>query len=241
MKHVRAIFAGILFCSCSLQAQEVEGLTLPFKDLELGAPVQDVVRVVHVSEGDSVKAGQLLVELDDRKEALEIERALNVLDKRKFDSEAATKLFENAVITREEALGKQIDLELAKAELALAECRQQEKKITAPVDGIIVELIRDVGEPVDRAGTILRMVNIDQLLVQVLVPPAVASILVKGIVVPIKIVGVDAPVPATLIFVTPHADSSSGLFLVKLQIENPGHLIKAGIRVVANFGAIAGG
>jgi len=45
---------------------------------------------------------------------------------------------------------------------------------------------------------------------------------------------------AEVSFVDPRIDAASGLFQVKLQLDNPGHEIKAGMRGQADFSKIQG-
>ena len=57
-----------------------------------------------------------------------------------------------------------------------------------------------------------------------------------GMQVPVKAVeGAADARSATIEFINPHADSSTNLFLVKLLVANPGHKLKAGIRMTADF------
>jgi membrane fusion protein, multidrug efflux system len=83
----------------SLHADEgpVEGLAQPFRTVTVSASLREVIEKITPEEGDRVKAGDLLVELESVKEALSVERLEQMLEKAKFDAAAAKRLFEQNV------------------------------------------------------------------------------------------------------------------------------------------------
>lgn len=112
------LFWIFLLTAGALHGGTVPGLILPLHDVEVGTAATGIVAEVLVKEGDTVTKEQPLVRLNDEVEKLDVERMIKVLEKAKFDHEAAQKLLAEKIGTREEALRKQIEHDLARLQKA---------------------------------------------------------------------------------------------------------------------------
>lgn len=232
-----ALFA--LFClSLAAHAQDVQGLVIPFKLVSVSSPVlQEVIDEVKVKEGDTVKEGDILVELRKEKEILEVRQYEQLVQQRKFTAEGAQKLFKEKIGSQETALEKQTELELARIQLQQAEVRLKEKTVRAPLGGIVVKKYKESGEAVDRVEKLVDVIDIDQVYVQFYLDPKLMQTVKPDAEVPVRfpVLGEEKFV-GTVSFIDPRIDAGSGLFRVKLLLENKDHKVKAGMRGVADFG-----
>jgi hypothetical protein len=122
------------------------------------APENGFLQESHVRPGDTVKSGQLLVELADQELQLE---------KRKWESELAQ--HENAYgaslaeADRSQLVINQSKAEEARTELALTEQKITRSHILAPFDGIIIkgDLRQSLGAPVQRGDILLTIAPVD--------------------------------------------------------------------------------
>jgi RND family efflux transporter MFP subunit len=155
---------------------------------------------------------------------------------RKFTAEGAQKLFTEKIGSKETALEKQTELELAKIQLAAAEVRLKEKTIRAPLSGIVVKKYKEAGEAVDRVEKLLDVVNIDQVYVQFYLDPKLMQTMKQDAEIPVRfpVIG-NQDFTGKVSFIDPRIDAGSGLFRVKVLIENKDHHVKAGMRGVADF------
>jgi len=232
---------SLLLCFLALPAailaEDTQGLVLPIKQVSVSSPVlQEVIEHVLVEEGDTVKENQVLIELRKEKEVLEVQQATQVVQQRRFTAEGAQKLFNEKIGSKEVALEKQTELELAKIQLAAAEVRLKEKTIRAPLSGIVVKKYKEVGEAVDRVEKLLDVVNIDRVYVQFYLDPKMMQTVKQdqGIPVRFAVLGPEDFV-GRVSFIDPRIDAGSGLFRVKVLVDNADHKIKAGMRGVADF------
>jgi len=133
---------------------------------------------------------------------------------------------------------KETDLEAAKLQYQLALTALEEKTIKSPLSGIVVKRYKEPGESVDRTEKLFDIVNIDQVYVQFYLQPA----LIEKLSVKDK-VSVHFPsfnngaqqFEASVAFIDPRIDAASGLFRIKLLLDNPNHDIRAGMRGEADF------
>lgn len=218
-------------------AQETQGLVLPLKQVSVASPVlQEVVEAVLVEEGDVVQEGQVIVQLRAEKEALEVEQAKKLIEARVFTAKGAETLFKEKMGSKEQALEKGVELDLAKIQLAAAELRLREKTVRAPLNGTVVKKHKEAGESVERVEKLIDIVNIDQVFVQFYLDPKFMATVQADAPIDVRFpVSGNALVSGKVSFIDPRIDAGSGLFRVKVLIDNPGHKIKAGMRGIADF------
>ena len=124
-------------------------------------------------------------------------------------------------------------------EASLAKQRLDERTIRSPIDGIIVERYLTAGERVEEKP-LLRVVKIDPLRVEVILPSALYGTIPVGTTARIQPeTSSSAPVTATVILVDKVLDAASGTFRVRLQVPNPDGAVPAGLRCKAEFAALA--
>lgn len=220
------------------QAEEVQGVVLAVKQVSVSSPVlQEVIKEVLVEEGDTVKEGQPLVQLENAKEELAVQEGERLVENAEFIAKGTEALHKDKMGSREQMLKAKTELELAKIRLAAAQVSLKEKTIRAPLSGIVVKKHKEAGEAVDRVEKLIDLVNIDQVYVQCYVNPKLLPQLQQGSEVSVRI---SEPINAKFIgkidFIAPNIDASSGLLRVKVLIDNPDHTIKAGLKGIANFG-----
>lgn len=230
---------ALLVLTASGRAEEVQGLVLPFKQVSVSAPVlQDIIKDIPVEEGDTVQRGQVLAHLMNDREDLEVKRCENLIQRAEFQSRGMQKLAEEKLASKDVALEKQTDLQAAKIQCQLAQTALEEKTIRSPLAGIVVKRYKEPGESVDRTEKLFEIVNIDSVYVQFyLEPKLIGKVALKDrILVHFPTLGSGSQsYEAAVSFVDPRIDAASGLFRVKLLLENPNHDIKAGMRGVADF------
>lgn len=223
-----ALAAGV-----ATHAADIQGITEPFLDATLSAPVAGIVGKQAFKEGDFVEAGQVIVELDKKIEELEVTRrqvqveyAADVL---KRSEELATR---TKSVAKEELEKQRAEARIAQAELDLAREQLRRRQIVAPFAGIVADLFNlDPGEGCQAQAPIVRLVdtrrcwlvaNLEARRAHVL---RVGQKLKLGLETELGVKDVDAEIR----FVSPLADPASGLVKVKAVFDNTEAKIPAGI------------
>lgn len=221
-----------------LHAEDVQGLVIPFKLVSVSSPVlQEVINAVLVEEGDEVKEGQPILQLRAEKEALEVERTQKLIELATFKAQGAESLYKEKMGSKEKWLEENAQLDLAKILHRAAEVSLKEKTVLAPLNGVVVKRYKEAGESVDRVEKLMDIVNIDQVYAQFYLDPSLMDSVKEGRAVQVKFpVLPGAEFPGKVSFVDPRIDAASGLFRVKVLIDNKAHTIRAGMRAVADFG-----
>lgn len=215
-------------------AEPLTGIILPVQDADLSFAVLGIVAEVKVREGEKVKAGQMLVRLDDQLESLEVRKAEAVLEQARFEHEAAAKLIAEDIGTRADALAKRITFDLAVNALETARTKQRQRSMTCPFDGIVVRVNKEQGESVLLNEVVARVVNMDRVHAQFYMKPEEAASLRPGD--DYRMRGV-AGASAGKIFtgkvtlVDPVLDAESALVRVRVEVPNATNELRAGMRV----------
>jgi len=236
-KWVYPLLLGFLL-SFLVHAEEiaVDGIILPSRRVALSLPVEAVLRDVLVREGALVKKNQTLAILYSPVESLEKERTAKQLELAEFLRGNSEKLRANAIISEEAARQKQIDCDIARIEAKRAEAVLTEKTLLAPFDGFILRQLKETGETVGRVDKIIEIVDLKTLHVDTFLEGEWI-----GKITPASKVSIESPklgskkIPATVELIDPVVDPGSGLFRVRLLLQNPDMSIPSGIPVKVLF------
>lgn len=238
---------GGMSSASSSNENALEGFTEPYADVQLAASEMGTLDTIQVVEGDTVRAGHIIASLDDRvlkaslnvaasaaKAAGELASAEASLAVRKIEYEKLTELFGRQHASQRELDRAEGDLKVARARVQIAKeesavrqlehdrilAQLQQRKVVSPIDGVIVEVMKEKGEFVSPSDPIVaRVVQLNPMLVAFSVPARERSLLSKKQPV-LMTVGSTTDVPGRIEFVSPIADASSGTFRVKILLQN---------------------
>jgi HlyD family secretion protein len=187
---------------------EATGTVEPIRQVDVKSKASGEILKLNVDVGDSVKAGQLLAEVDPRdvKNAFEQAQAdLTVAKKRKEISEAqlgrSKDLYAAGVITESDYESSELDfansqstLVKAQTNFELAQLRLSDATITAPMRGTILaktveegQVIQSASSNVSGGTTLFTMANLDQMQVRTLVDETDVGQLRKGLEATVKV------------------------------------------------------
>jgi RND family efflux transporter MFP subunit len=254
-----AFFLCVAAAALPSQGLASRGITEPFRDANVSATVSGTVVAVKVKEGQFVREGETVIELDNSLEALEVERRKLVAESTaevdaararvktlKADLESTRKLYEGTKsVSLDDLQKKELESDLAQAELErllvaekredleyrIAQAQLAKRFITAPFDGVVVEILLEEGEGCNPQQTLFRIVDTRKCRLVVHMEQAPALRMKLGRQVSLKIQEADGPVAVrgTVEFVSPLVDASSGLREVKVVFENPEGSIRPGV------------
>lgn len=204
-----------------------------------------IIEKILVREGEKVREGQVLIQLDDMDARLQVERA----EARVREAEASLdtnrntlfryqKLLESKVIPQQTyddiSLKVKLDearLALAKTELKLAQQNLSDHRILSPIHGVINLKIASPGEHVNVApkDEILTIVQMDPLELEFFVPENWVGRIRQGSQIQFVVRAfTDETYSATLHFISPTADPATRNVKMKAIAPNPRHRLKPG-------------
>ena len=208
------------------------GIIQPFIDVRLSAAVPGIVTARNVKEGDRVKAGDVLLELDNRLERLEVERRRLVRDQKRDVYEGTKKLFGTTKgVSKEELATNEAEFKVAAVEHDMALEALRRRQVITPHPGEITEIQIEVGEACQEHQPLIRLVDTSRCYFVTNLEAAQRNRFKPGQIVTLEVdTGDDrAIVQGTVSFLSPVVDPASGLTTMKVLIDNPDGRIRPGL------------
>lgn len=240
-------------------APPLVGMTRPYREAVLGTVHQGLLQQFHVEEGGSIAAGAPVAGLDDSvqrarvriaqaeaESSLEVELTRTRLDHAQREYDRLSRLYGDDSASSKELTDadevlrtRRLEHEIAKFEAELArrnldrEARTLEQfTIRAPFSGVVLERLKQVGESVDFDEGVVRMAQLDPLLVVLDCPLEHRSAFAVGERVSVGPMAKEyAAREGVIHFVSPVADGGSQTFRVKIAVHNPDGAWIAGLKV----------
>ena len=252
------------------QSNEYESFTEPLRQIELAAPEVGVMADILVQEGTLVKAGQVVARLDDQvyqnamlvaKAASEAQGSLEAskrqLENAQYELEGYRNLRKQHNATDREVQRAETSFGIAQAnvqviedearvrahELQRAEAQLDRRKIRSPINGVVVEIRKDLGEFVSPSDpVIMTIVDLTQLRAIFSFPMAKAKQLRNGQSIEISFSKRPASI-GVVEFISPMTKPQTATCDVKVRIDNTkgalacGELCRSTGKVVRGTGA----
>jgi RND family efflux transporter MFP subunit len=209
------------------------GITEPICDVTLSPSVAGIVSAWRVKEGDFVREGDVILDLDKALEELELKRRVLVVENRKDELEALQTLVKKSSISvkKEDLVKAETEFNVAVAEQQIAAEQLRRRSITAPCSGTVAEFYKRVGEACQTYQPLARVTDTRQCYFVSNVEARAAVGLKTGQAVRLEIEALPVPlsVRAKIIFLSPVVDPASGLQKVKALFDNSESKIRPGI------------
>ncbi len=249
--------------ACTLE--EAAGFTEPSTVAEVAAREPGIVAKVLVEDGDQVKSGQILAELDKRLAQAELDAARAraqsdgqmavaqaKLDQAKRRMDEIAKLQTSRAVRPLELMTTQAELAIAEAEFQsaqdarrvatidadVARAKLDLLEVRAPFDGVVKEVHRKVSELVGMGGDarVVTMFELDPLYVDFFVPVGcVGNGTSKGSRLSVHLARLDQTLQAVVRTLDPSIDAPTGMRRITLEIANPDYALLSGERLTLNL------
>lgn len=219
---------------------------VPNEDVKVSALVPGRVNAVTVAEGDSVREGQVIAQLerqpleDQRRQATAaVDQAKAQVENGRLALQRNQQLFERGIAAGKEVEDAKKDLSTAQAALDTANAalstavRNVERAaVRSPITGQVVKRMVSVGEQVDgtAAQPIAEIANLDRVELAANVPADYLSRMKVGLAATVKSDAyADRTFPGTILAIAPAVDTATNAALVRIRAANPGHALKVGM------------
>ncbi len=189
-----------------------------FAQVNMGFQLSGVISAFYFREGDEIKAGEIIAQLDPQEQLLKYEQA-------KVKYQNAQSLYDLGAIIPSKLQEAKIDMDLAQTELS-------KTAIVAPSDGILGSRDAEVGSTVNPNMKIATFLDIDDVFAEVGIMEREINKVVLGQSVKVNVDAYpDLDFGGTVTNVAPMVKGKSKTLDVKVQIANPYRLLLPGMFV----------
>ncbi len=199
-------------------------------------------------EGDRVRRGELLAELDMSEQRAELDRAEAEQERARLDYERLAELRERRAVSLADYQQALANLRVAESERQLWQTRVAFGRITAPQDTVITRRYIEPGEAVQQHDTLFELAAMDELVVRPGLPEVDVVHLMPGQLVTVRLDALpDQRFAGTVRRIFPSADTGSRLVTVEVALPEdadtrgvrPGYLARLQFDVDPRTGVLA--
>lgn len=198
--------------------EEVVGTVRAKLRAVIEAKVSARIEALLVAPGQTVKASELLAQLDAREIQAKLDQALALREQATRDLTRARDLMEKKITTQAEFDSAQARERVAAGSLREMETMLGYTKLIAPFNGIVTRKLADVGDLATPGKPIVEMEDPSALRFEADVPEALIGNVKLGAKLPVRVGAVPTPIEGTVVEMAPVADAASRTFLVKLDL-----------------------
>ena len=202
----------------------------PVQGVVLSAEISGAVTKVAVENGAAVKAGDLLIQLDDSVERAQLQAAEARLAIAKIDSDRATELRSNNTISQAALDTATAQFRQAQADAAAIKATVDKKSIRAPFAGRIGIRQVNVGQYVSPGMALLPLQSLDPMYVNFNLPQRHLPVVALGQTVSVKVDAFpDRVFEAKVNAINPEVDATSRNVFLQATVANPEERLRAGM------------
>lgn len=224
------------------QTLAASGSLRAYSQASVKARVAGEVSQVLVREGEAVKAGQVLVRMDNADYRARQAQAEGALVAARGQLDIAAKARENNRVLLErgfisknafDTASSQYDIARANVDSAQGGLDVSRKAlgdtvIRAPIAGLVASRSVQPGEKVSADNRLLDVVDLSRMEMEVAVPTSDIIAIAPGQEVTVRFEGL-SPLPAAVVRINPATQAGSRSILVYLQLDNPQNRLRAGM------------
>jgi membrane fusion protein (multidrug efflux system) len=225
------------------QTLAASGSLRAYNQAAVKARVAGEVREVLVREGETVKAGQVLVRMDEADYRARVVQAEGALLAARGQLDIAAKARENnrslldrGFISKNayDTASSQYDIAQANVNAAQGGLDVSRKAlgdtvIRAPIAGVVASRSVQPGEKVSADNKLLDVVDLGRMEMEVAVPTSDIIGIAPGQEVTVRVEGLPQPLPASVVRINPATQAGSRSIMTYLQLDNPQNRLRAGM------------
>jgi len=195
----------------------------PEKQADLVAQIEGTVLRIHVEEGDWVKEGQTLAELDGAAAAVELEEATARARGLQHDLERIEGLAKRELSSEKALQDARAAYEQAEAQRKGSALRHRYTKIRAPFGGVVSGRAVDPGQHVSAGATVFTLVDSSPLLARIYLPEREVLALAPDQqlwIEPDAEAELESKIPGSVLRIAPIVDTRTGTVKVTCQVDD---------------------
>lgn len=208
---------------------DVQGTAESENSIAVSTDMGGLVKNVLVSEGDIVKQGQLLVQLDNSVIVKSIDELKTALDLAEKLYEKQSRLWEKKIGSEVEYLQSKNRRDQLEGQLASAEAQLDKTEIRAPFSGSVDEIFVKVGEMASPGYPVVRVMNLEYIKIEADVSENYLGSVKEGDTVDVYFPAIKLKRIGVVKSVGQYIDPANRSFGIYIRISNTDRKIKANL------------
>jgi RND family efflux transporter MFP subunit len=203
----------------------------PLHDVEVFARLDGELMAIDVEEGQRVRPGARLAQIDDRARRALLDEREAALARAESAWQRGQRLAAEQVLSDEQFIQARADWQIARAQRDRATIEWQRCAVRSPIPGLVALRRAQIGQSVKSGDLLFRVSNPDRLRAELLIPETRIGTVRVGQPATLTPVGGGPPVPARITRVNPLVDPGTGTFRVAIDVDNRQGRLHGGVSV----------
>lgn len=192
--------------------------------------VRGIIDEFYIEEGEKVKAGDIIAQLEVDQYRIDAERAKATLNRLENDFKRNKELFEQDMISMETLQNAQFEYESQKAAYELTELNLIHTAIKSPISGVISERFIKKGNMIGIDQPAFRVTNINLLQAILHIPEHEIEIIRPGQTAQLQFDAIQGKIfEGRVERISPVVDSQTGTFKVTVHVVQYGDILRPGM------------
>jgi membrane fusion protein (multidrug efflux system) len=197
------------------------GTLVASQGVELSSEVAGIVKAIHFKSGHEVTKGDLLLELNNQTELATLGSAKATFASDNSQYQRLLKLKDQSFVTKNDLDTQAALVDIARAQVSVAEVALAKKNITAPFSGKLGIRLVDIGEYISPGSPLVTLQSVDRLLLDFTLPESNFKDLAVGQLISFKVRSYPGTKFSAVIKAwSPVLDESTRNVTVQAEVEN---------------------
>lgn len=220
-KAIRAPIEDTLSLVGNLAANEAVDIT---------TEIDGIIKLINFKEGETVRAGQLLIQLDEGKLKAELEQTEAQLTLAESTLDRFRALSSIGGVSRQEVDQATAEYNAAQALVNLRKEGLSDAFIKAPFDGVMGERLFSPGQFIERGSKLTTLINQNPMKAEFRVPERFIAELITGQRIELTVVAyANESFTGEVYFIDPQIDETTRTVLVKARVPNEEGKLRRGM------------
>jgi len=200
------------------------------ESVDIRPEVDGEVTSIQMTEGEAVKKGDPILQIDESKQAATVAEAEADYNYAKETMQRSDTLLADGTISQQEHDQTRASFQRTEASLHLARKRMTEYTLTAPFNGILGHRAVSIGQYVNPQTVLVSLYSMDRMKLGFSVPERYAARVHPGQTLRLKVAAYgDEEFSGEIYLVEPQVDMATRSILVRAHIPNADHRLKPGM------------
>ncbi|UMB53391.1 efflux RND transporter periplasmic adaptor subunit [Lutibacter sp. A80] len=205
---------------------EIQGVVQADKNIEIRPELGGTVRSILVKEGQKVKAGQLLIQLDDVSIKNSIDELTTQLNLAKTTFERQERLWNQKIGSEMQYLQAKAQKESLENNLASLKTQANKMKVIAPFSGIVDEIFPKNGELTNPQMPVIRLINLDKVYVEAEITESYLPVIKIGTETVLNFPSINKEITSEIAQIGHYINPDNRSFKTRINISNKDQSIK---------------
>jgi membrane fusion protein, multidrug efflux system len=212
----------------------VSGQTAPDKRAELAARSSGTISLLAFKQGDTVKAGEIIIDMDSMEKKIAVDAAVQVVKQKKAKSDATEALAKRGNVAKLQLDETRADLQSAQSQYEAAKAELERTQVIAPFNGIIDKIAVESGSSVQQGAPVATLLSLDPVIATGEVSERNLSSIKVGSPATIRLVN-GAMEDGTVRYISREANAATRTYRIEVAVKNADGHIPAGMTAEINL------